>query len=182
MCLSSGWTAWGPGWASAPNEYFFRAGRWNWRSFMGPIWVGKKGCRSSSAGMECYHKSRKCAQITQYSTQTCICFTDYWSLVILYNLEGFCPNIYRLHLNSTHSHLDQILLVLSLHHIFSVYLNDVTTKCPPQALLLRVIELIIGEVPGILHFRLRHVLRWQKQYFSLKRVTFKCFLNLNWIF
>lgn len=59
MCFRSGWTAWGPGWAKAPNEYFFRGGRWNWRSFMGPMWVGKKGCRSSSAGMECCYKGRK---------------------------------------------------------------------------------------------------------------------------
>lgn len=53
MCFSRGCTAWGPGWDKAPKEYFFRGGRWNCRSFMGPIWVGKKGWRSSTAGIEC---------------------------------------------------------------------------------------------------------------------------------
>lgn len=59
MCLSSGWTACGPGWANAPNEYFFKVTRWNCRNFIGPMWVGKKGCLSSSAGMECWLKKKK---------------------------------------------------------------------------------------------------------------------------
>lgn len=61
-----------------------------------------------------------------------------------------------------------------------MYLNDVATKGPPQALLFRIVELIIGEVPGILHFRLWHVLSWEKPYFSLKITTFKPLLCLNW--
>lgn len=59
MCLSSGCTAWGPGWAKAPKEYFFSVCRWNWRSFIGPMWVGKNGCRSSSAGIECYQENKQ---------------------------------------------------------------------------------------------------------------------------
>lgn len=46
------------------------------------------------------------------------------------------------------------LLALSFKHLFMLYLNDVATKRSPQALLFRIVELIIGEVPGILHFRL----------------------------
>lgn len=72
MCLRSGWTAWGPGWAKAPKEYFFRGGRWNWRSFIGPIWVGKKGCRSSSAGMECCYKEKKWIPYAAHSTRLVI--------------------------------------------------------------------------------------------------------------
>lgn len=37
ICLSRGCAAWGPGWDNVPNEYFFREGRWNPRSFMGPM-------------------------------------------------------------------------------------------------------------------------------------------------
>lgn len=40
----------------------------------------------------------------------------------------------------------------------AAYLNDVATECPSQALLFRIVELIIGEVPGVFHFRLGHVL------------------------
>lgn len=53
MCFSNGCTAWGPGCDKVPKEYFFKGGRWNCRSFMGPMWVGKKGWRSSTAGIEC---------------------------------------------------------------------------------------------------------------------------------
>ncbi len=60
MCLRRGWAGCGPGWDSAPNEYFLREGRWNCRSFIGPIWVGKKGCLNSTVGMECWGK--KCWQ------------------------------------------------------------------------------------------------------------------------
>lgn len=58
MCFSRGCTAWGPGWDRAPKEYFFRGGRWNCRSFIGPIWVGKNGWRSSTAGIECWHRNK----------------------------------------------------------------------------------------------------------------------------
>ncbi len=55
--------------------------------------------------------------------------------------------------------LDAIyVLHLSLVLFASAYLNDVTTKGSPQALLFRIVELIIGEVPGVLDFRLGHVL------------------------
>lgn len=43
-------------------------------------------------------------------------------------------------------------------YLFVVYLNDVATEGPPETLLFRIVELIIGEVPGILDFRLRHIL------------------------
>ncbi len=56
MCLRRGWAGCGPGWDSAPNEYFLKEGRWNCRSFIGPIWVGKKGCLNSTEGMECWGK------------------------------------------------------------------------------------------------------------------------------
>lgn len=58
MCFSSGCTEWAPGCDKAPKEYFFKGGRWNWRNFIGPMWVGKKGWRSSTAGMECYTKAK----------------------------------------------------------------------------------------------------------------------------
>lgn len=58
MCFSRGCTVWGPGWDKAPKEYFFRGGRWNCRSFMGPMWVGKNGWRSSTAGMECWYRTQ----------------------------------------------------------------------------------------------------------------------------
>lgn len=38
------------------------------------------------------------------------------------------------------------------------YLNDVASKGSSKSLLFGVVKLIIGEVPGILHLWLRHVL------------------------
>lgn len=84
MCLSRGWAGCGPGWATAPNEYFFRVGRWNWRSFMGPMWVGKKGCRSSRAGMECCQQDKK---FSYYTTQFVLSFIF---TVINYHLPEWC--------------------------------------------------------------------------------------------
>lgn len=50
----------------------------------------------------------------------------------------------------------------------TAHLNDVSTEGAPQALLFRIVELIIGEVPGVFHFRLRHVLKWGKADLSFK--------------
>lgn len=54
--------------------------------------------------------------------------------------------------------------LLTPESLFSVavYLNYVSTKGSPKALLLGIVKLIIGEVPGVLHLRLGHVLRWEK--------------------
>lgn len=38
------------------------------------------------------------------------------------------------------------------------HLNDVTTKGSSQALLFGIVELIVGQVPGIFNLRLGHVL------------------------
>lgn len=43
------------------------------------------------------------------------------------------------------------------------YLDDVASKGSSKSLLLRVVKLIIGEVPGILHLGLGHVLISVKQ-------------------
>lgn len=60
---------------------------------------------------------------------------------------------YKLHFKA-----DYVLSALSLFLWATAYLNDVATERPPQALLFRIVELIIGEVPRVLHFRLGHVL------------------------
>lgn len=51
------------------------------------------------------------------------------------------------------------------------YLDDVASKGPSKSLLFRVVKLIIGEVPGILHLWLRHVLTSVKQ--RVRRVSNK---------
>lgn len=76
----------------------------------------------------------------------------------LYDWGGFCHNIYSTNSNAKHLHVDHVLLALSLLLWAGAYLNNVATEGPPQALLFRIVELIIGEVPGVLHFRLGHVL------------------------
>lgn len=160
ICLSSGWTAWGPGWANAPKEYFFRVDRWNWRSFIGPMWVGKKGCLSSSAGMECC-KDTKCIQ-TNYNT-----WQDSVTIFIVKN--------------SKHHHVDRALSALSLFLWAAAYLNDVATERAPQTLLFGIVELIVGQVPGVLHFRLGHILSWEKAYFPLKVIltSFTCTVKMR---
>lgn len=54
MCLASGLTGCGSVPAIAPCEYFFAAGRWKARNFIGPMCVGTKGARSSTTGVECW--------------------------------------------------------------------------------------------------------------------------------
>lgn len=51
-----------------------------------------------------------------------------------------------------------LLVSISLKHLFTVHLNDIATKGPPETLLLRIVEFIVGEVPGVFHFRLGHIL------------------------
>lgn len=52
-----------------------------------------------------------------------------------------------------------------LKHLFIVYLNNVATKSPPETLLFWIVELIIGEVPWVLYFRLGHILTIQTSQF-----------------
>lgn len=52
-----------------------------------------------------------------------------------------------------------------LKHLFIVYLNNVATKSPPETLLFWIVELIIGEVPWVLYFRLGHILTIQTSRF-----------------
>lgn len=47
----------------------------------------------------------------------------------------------------------------------TVYLNNVATKSPPETLLFGIVELIIGEVPWVLYFRLGHILSTQTSQF-----------------
>ena len=53
MTLTKDSTGWGPGEAIAPCEYFFRGLRWKVLSFISLRLVGKNGCCSSTAGVEC---------------------------------------------------------------------------------------------------------------------------------
>lgn len=74
MCFSRGWTGCGPGWAKDPNEYFFNVDRWNCRNFIGPMWVGKKGCLNSRAGMECCSRNVCVVKKSQFTFNGCIYF------------------------------------------------------------------------------------------------------------
>lgn len=53
-------------------------------------------------------------------------------------------------------------------YIFTFYLNNVATKSPPETLLFRIVELIIGEVPWVLYFRLGHILITQTPRLSVR--------------
>lgn len=60
-----------------------------------------------------------------------------------------------------------------------IYLNDVATKRSPQALLFWIVELIIGKVPRILHFRLRHILLEEKETLQIYNKTIKNMIVLS---
>lgn len=232
MCFSNGCTAWGPGCDKVPKEYFFKGGRWNCRSFMGPMWVGKKGWRSSTAGIEC---------CTRPERGTISAFPEEWlgprrspsamgrlptpqrgtkllwlHQVLQTNLAGTLQKarvalgprrhfgttrqITALHTYHVRPWFNYKLFgkskLASLPNILSCKLKFVTpiagfrlglcqnqrkykkasptqsllvdsnldniaAKGSAKALLLGIVKLIIGEVPGIFHFWLRHILEWK---------------------
>lgn len=63
-----------------------------------------------------------------------------------------------LNYNLKHPHVDHRMLASSFFLCATANLNDVATERAPQALLFGIVELIIGEIPGVLHLRLGHVL------------------------
>lgn len=74
----------------------------------------------------------------------------------------FTHLVLRLSFYFTDSKCKQFIQKLvSLKHLFPVHLNNVATKSPPETLLFRIVELIIGEVPWVLYFRLGHILTTQ---------------------
>lgn len=72
-----------------------------------------------------------------------------------------------------------LLISVYLKNVFTVHLNDIATKGPPEALLLRIVELIVGEIPGVFHFRLGHILIETSHHQIRTIVTFTEYLKIG---